>query len=293
MDLFFQRLIDAFADGSVYAGAALALVVVFRATRIVNFAQGEMAMLSAFVTLTLANVGIPIVPAMLGGILFGCLLGAGISRVVMRPFAGGDHLREVMVTLGLFLILNSVAAYIFTTNPQKLSSPFPAGGWTIGAVEISYHRIGVFVTILVAMMTLIIWMQKSKTGLRMRAASSNPDSAELLGINVGRTQVLGWAIAGGVGALAANLIAPSLFLSTAMMGNVLIYAFAAAALGGLDSIAGALVGGLCIGLVQHLVGGYVSFIGTELQVTTALVLIVLVLLLRPQGLLGTTRVERV
>ncbi|MBU2694368.1 branched-chain amino acid ABC transporter permease [Pimelobacter sp. 30-1] len=293
MDLFWQRVVDAIADGSIYAGAALALIVVFRATRVVNFAQGEMAMLSAFVVWALAQAGLPIVVAMAGGVVFGGLLGAVISRCVMRPFAGGDHLREVMVTLGLFLVINAGAAYLFTTNPHRLASPFPQGSWAVGGVQISYQRTAVLVSVLLMTAALSVWLHRTSAGLAMRAVASSPASAELLGVDVRRTQVVGWAIAGAVGALTATLVAPSLFLSTAMMGNVLIYAFAAAALGGLDSVVGAVVGGLFVGLVQNLAGGYVPFIGNELKVATALTLIVVILLVRPQGIFGTARVERV
>ncbi|MFR9804090.1 branched-chain amino acid ABC transporter permease [Pseudonocardia sp. RS010] len=297
MTLFFQRLVDGLADGSVYGFTALALVLVFRASKLINFAQGEMAMFSAFIVWYLANSpngpGLAIGWAIVGGIVFGALLGAGLSRFVMRPFQGGDHLREVMVTMGLFLVISTVAAWIFTTNPQRLDSPFPPGGLQLGAVVVSYHRLGTFLSLLVVTGLLALLLSRTRTGLALRAAASNPESARLLGINVGRTQVIGWAIAAGLGALAGALLAPSLFVSTSMMSTVLLYGFAAAALGGFDSIGGALLGGMIIGLVQQMAGGYLPFVGTELQLAVALVLIVVVLLVRPQGLFGSSRVERV
>ncbi|MGI8330430.1 branched-chain amino acid ABC transporter permease [Actinomadura scrupuli] len=297
MALLVQRLIDGIGNGMLYGSVALALVLIYRATGMVNFAQGEMAMFCTFVTWKLADpdsgLGLPIIVGIIGGVVFGFLFGAGLERIVIRPFESADHLRQMIVTLGLFLALNSLAAYIFTADTQRLASPFPDDTLSFGGVSVSTREIGVVVVLLVMAALLRELFNRTRLGLAMRGAAMNPESSRLLGIDVSRMLMIGWGLSAAIGALAGALVAPQIFVSPGMMQTLLLYGFAAAVVGGFDSAPGALVGGVLVGLVQALASGYVSFIGTQLQLTTAFVLILAVLLVRPQGLFGRVSVERV
>lgn len=295
MELFLQRLMDGLSDGAVYALVALAVVMVYRTTGMLNFAQGEIGMVSAFVVWWLisdSGPGWPIHGAIVFGIVFGMLMGAALERGVVRPFEQGDHLRLTIVGLGVFLVLNSTAAFVFTTGTERMPSPFPIGSLRLGDVSIRYHSLGLLATLLIAGLALWLLFTRTTLGVTLRASSVNPSSSRLVGINVNQNLMTGWALAGGFAALAAILVAPTLYLSTSMMLIPLMYGFAAAVLGGLDSSVGAVIGGLLVGVAQNIVGGYVSFIGTDLQILTAFAIVVAVLLVRPQGLLGRARVVR-
>jgi branched-chain amino acid transport system permease protein len=297
VSLFLQRLIDGVGNGMLYGAVALALVLIYRATGLVNFAQGEMAMFCTFVTWKLTDhasgFALPIVVGIIGGVVFGFLFGAALERVVIRPFEGADHLRQMIVTLGLFLAINSLAAWIFTATTQRLASPFPAGALRLGGVSISYQQLGVIAVLLVMALALRELFGRTRLGLAMRGASMNPESSRLLGVDVSRMLMVGWGLSAAIGALAGALVAPAVFVSPGMMQSLLLYGFAAAVLGGFGSAPGALVGGVVVGVAQAMVSGYVSAIGTQLQLTTAFVLILVVLLVRPQGLFGRASVERV
>ncbi|GAA1750471.1 branched-chain amino acid ABC transporter permease [Aeromicrobium alkaliterrae] len=297
MELFAQRVVDGLSDGAIYAIVALALVLVYRSTRLLNFAQGEMGMFCAFITWQLSTaaggpqIALPL--AIVVGIVAGFVMGAGIERVVMRPFSSGDHLRMTMVTMGLLLVINALAAHLFSTTTQRLESPFGQGSIDLGGFFVSRHTVGVLVTLLAVSLALWILFTRTTVGISLRASSSNAESSRLLGVNVDRSLMLGWGLAGALGALAAILVAPTLYLSTTMMSTVTLYAFTAAVVGGLDSSIGAVVGGLGIGLVQSLASGYIPFIGTQLQLATALIVVLVALLARPQGLFGRPQLERV
>ncbi len=297
MALFLQRLIDGVGNGMLYGSVALALVLIYRATGLVNFAQGEMAMFCTFVTWKLSDsgsgLGLPIIAGIIGGVVFGFLFGAGLERVVIRPFESADHLRQMIVTLGLFLALNSLAAYIFTADTQRLASPFPDGSLNLGGVNISIREIGTVIVLLAMAALLRELFTRTRLGLAMRGAAMNPESSRLLGVDVSRMLMVGWGLSSAIGALAGALVAPSIFVSPGMMQTLLLYGFAAAVVGGFDSAPGALIGGVLVGVVQALASGYVSVIGTQLQLATAFVMILAVLLVRPQGLFGRVSVERV
>ncbi|MDX6740744.1 branched-chain amino acid ABC transporter permease [Actinocorallia sp. A-T 12471] len=297
MALFLQRLIDGIGNGMLYGAVALALVLIYRATGLVNFAQGEMAMFCTFVTWKLADqelgFGLPIVVGIAGGVAFGFLFGAAVERVVVRPFEGADHLRQMIVTLGLFLALNALAAWVFTSSTERLDSPFPAGSLRIGGVSVAYQQLGVIAVLLVMALLLRLLFARTRLGLAMRGAAMNPESSRLLGVDVSRMLMVGWGLSAAIGALAGALVAPTVFVSPTMMQTLLLYGFAAAVLGGFDSAPGALVGGVIVGVVQAMASGYISAIGTQLQLATAFVLILVVLMLRPQGLFGRVSVERV
>jgi branched-chain amino acid transport system permease protein len=298
MELLIQRLIDGTSNGFLYGAVALALVLIYRSTGLMNFAQGEMAMFSTFVVWKLADqklgLGLALAIAIPAGLVFALLLGAVIERVVIRPFeGGGDHLRLLIVTLGLFLAINALAGYVFTTDTERLDSPFPSGGLTAGGVSITYLEIGTVVVFLAVALLIRQLFMGTKLGLGLRAAAMNPSSSRLAGIDVNRMMMIGWGLASAIGALAAVLVAPVVYVSTNMMGGLLLYGFAAAVVGGFESAPGALVGGVLVGLIQSLSAGYLPFIGNQLQLATAFAVILLVLLIRPQGLFGRVPVERV
>jgi branched-chain amino acid transport system permease protein len=297
MTLLVQRLLDGITNGFLYGAVALALVLIYRATGLINFAQGEMAMFCTFVVWKLADpgqgIGMSIGLAIACGVVFAFLLGAVLERVVIRPFEQSDHLRQTIVTLGLFLAINALAGYVFTTDTERLASPFPQGVLRIRGVNITYSEIGMITVLLVMALLIRQLFMGTRLGLAMRAAAMNPTSSRLSGIDVSKMLMIGWGLSSVIGAIAAVLVAPAVFVSTNMMGTLLLYGFAAAVVGGFESALGALVGGVLVGLVQSLAAGYVSFISNQLQLATAFGLILVVLLIRPQGLFGRTPVERV
>jgi len=296
MDLFIQRVFDGLANGSAYALIAVALVLIFKATTLINFAQGEQAMLGAFFALQLWYWGIPMWIAVILAMMLSAVLAAGIERVLIRPFDPSDHLPLVIVTLGLFLGINAIAGIIWRFDPRAFPELFPSGNaLTIGSARLSWYAVftvGITVLVLVALQILL---GKTKIGLAFRAVSSNLESSELVGIRVGPTLQFGWALAAAVGALGASVYVanPVISLEPSVMLRVLIFAVTAAALGGLDSLWGTLVGGLCIGMVQSLLVQYVPWIPTEMSLAAAVVVLIIVLLFKPAGLFGTAAVERV
>ena len=215
-----------------------------------------------------------------------------IERVVIRPVEGAPELTVVIVTVGLFIFVNAAAGWIWSFLIKDFPNPFPGGAIEAGGLSLGYSTLGIMAVVGVVMGLLYLLFQHTKVGLGMRAVASNPESARLVGIRVGWTLALGWGLAATVGAVSGILVAPLLFLEPNMMGGVLIYAFAAATLGGFDSPVGAVVGGLVVGVAETLAGAYVGFIGSDLKVGVPLVIILFILLLRPQGLFGRAAVER-
>ena len=297
MDLFLNRVFDGLEQGITYGGIALALVLIFKATTLINFAQGELAMLGAFLVYILAvEQGMGVWIAIPLAMLLTAVLAAVIERTLIRPFDPADHLPLVIITLGLFLVINSAAGIIWQGNPRRFPLIFPEGNaLEIGNAALTWNTVGMVHLVLGVLVLIELLLTRTKIGLAFRAVSSNLESSKLVGIRVGRTLQLGWAIAAAVGTFAATVFVarPILFLEPTAMIRVLIFATAAAALGGLDSLRGAIVGGLVVGLIQSLVVGYVDFIPNELSLFIALLVILGVLLVRPAGLFGTARVERV
>ncbi|GGS58395.1 branched-chain amino acid ABC transporter permease [Actinokineospora fastidiosa] len=289
---FIQQLVEGLGAGAIYASLALALVLIYRFTGIVNFAQGEMAMFATFIAWQLVQAGVPFWLAL--GATLAIAFGGGmlIERVVIRPVEGAPELALVIVTLGLFILVNAAAGWIWSFLIKDFPSPFPGGALDAGGVHLSYSTLGVLGVVAVVMGLLYILFRYTKIGLAMRAVASNPASARLLGIRVSGVLALGWGLAALVGAVSGVLVAPVLFLEPTMMGGVLIYAFAAATLGGFDSPVGAVVGGLVVGIAETLAGAYVGVIGSDLKIGVPLAVIIGVLLFRPQGLFGRAAVER-
>jgi len=284
-----QQIFSGLAAGSIYASLALALVMIYRATDLINFAQGEMAMFSTYIAWTLVNAGLPFLAAFLLTLLVSFAGGVAIERIVIRPVARAPVLATVVVTIALLLIFNALAGWIYTYTVQDFPSPFPDRP-VLGAL-ITTRDLGVIAVTLTMLILLFVFFRFTSTGLAMRAAAQNRESARLCGIPVGRMLAIGWGLAAAIGATAGIMVAPILFLDPNMMGGVLLYAFTGALLGGITSPVGAVIGGLIVGVTENLVGTYL--IPSQLKLTVALGLITLVLVFKPNGLFGTAIVRRV
>lgn len=295
MDLFLDQVLNGVGTGVIYASVALALVIIYRTTGLLNFAQGEMALFSTFITYWFTEQGLGVVPALLASVVVSFVGGALIERILIRPVEGPEKnpLNVVIVTLGMFLAINSLAQLIFIKPGQEaLQMPpiFPRGDLVFG---IRTATLGFALVLVVECLLLYVLLQKTKVGLSLRAVASNPDSSRLVGINTGNMLMLGWGLAAALGAVAGTLAATrGSGFDSSLMQQVLVYAFAAAALGGFDSPLGAVVGGLIVGIADALTIQYIDALdGIELVVPFGLILVVL--LVRPNGLFGRTIVERV
>jgi branched-chain amino acid transport system permease protein len=284
-----QQTFSGLAAGAIYASLALALVMIYRATDLVNFAQGEMAMFSTYIAWTLVNAGLPFWGAFLITLAASFMAGLAIERVIIRPIENAPVLAAVVVTIGLVFIFNALAGWIYTYTLQDFPSPFPDRP-VVGAL-MTTRDLGVIAVTLVMLALLFAFFRFTATGLAMRAAAQNPQSARLCGIHVNRMLAIGWGLAAAIGATAGIMVAPILFLDPNMMDGVLLYAFTGALLGGITSPVGAVVGGLIVGVTENLVGTYL--IPSQLKLTVALMLIILVLVFKPNGLFGTAIVRRV
>ena len=294
MALFWQQVVSGLASGGIYGALALALVLIHRATGVINFAQGEMAAFSTYVLWTLtANHGLSYWPAFVLTLALSFAGGVAIHQVVIRPVERGSQIRVVIVTIGLLLLLNGLMTWIWSGEIRPVASPFPSGTFDIGGVALAYGDLGTIAVCLAAVIVLWAFFQFTKVGLALRASAVNPAEARLVGVRVPWMLGLGWGLAAMLGAVAGVLTAPTTLLTPSMMQAILIYAFAAAVLGGIDSPIGAVVGGLILGVGLSLLATYVDFVGTELQLPVALLVILIVLLVKPAGLFGKTQVKKV
>jgi branched-chain amino acid transport system permease protein len=293
MDILIQQVVSGLATGGIYGSVALALVMIYQATDVVNYAQGEMAMFSTYLAWTLLNAGLPYWLAFVATLLISFVGGVVIERVIIRPVEGAPVLTIVIVCIGLLVILNSVAGWIYSYIQKPFPSPFPPKPIRIGNIYFGAHDLGALGVTLLVLAGLYVFFRFTTLGLAMRAAAQNPVSSRLCGIRVGWMLAIGWGLAALVGAVAGMMVAPIVFLDPNMMAGILIYAFASATLGGFTSPGGAVLGGLIVGVIENLAGTYVRFIGTELKLTVALALILVVLLVRPSGLFGRAAVHRV
>jgi branched-chain amino acid transport system permease protein len=278
------------ATGGIYASLALALVMIYQATHLVNFAQGEMAMFATYFAWSLINAGVPYWPAFFLTVIFAFVLGVVIERIIIRPVENAPVLAVVVVFIALLVILNSVTGWIFSYTIKTFPSPFPSGG-VFGTKLLSPHELGAIGVTLVVLFALYAFFRFTPLGLAMRAAAQNPDSARLVGIRVGWMLALGWGLAAAIGSVAGMMVAPIVFLDPNMMGGILLYAFAAALVGGIDNPAGAVAGGFMVGVLENVLGAFV--IGNELKLAVALVLIIGVLVVKPSGFFGKVFVTRV
>jgi len=290
MEAFLHQVFSGLATGGIYASLALALVMIYQSTNHINFAQGEMAMFSTYLAWSMINASIPYWWAFLLTVLISFAAGVVIERIIIRPVEHAPVLSIITVFVALLVIFNSVAGWIFTYTIKTFPSPFPEQP-LFGNRFISSHEMGAIGITLVVLVALYLFFRFTPLGLAMRAAAQNATSSRLVGIRVGWMLALGWGLAAAVGAIAGMLVAPIVYLEPNMMSGVLLYAFAAALVGGIDSPFGAVVGGFTVGVLENILGAYV--IGTELKLTVALVLIVGVLLVKPTGLFGKVFVTRV
>ena len=290
MEGLLHQIFSGIASGGIYASVALALVMIYQATHHVNFAQGEMAMFSTYIALSLIEIGLPYWAAFVVTIAISFVIGAAIQRVLMQPMANSPVLASVGVFIGLLLVFNSTAGWLFTYTLKPFPSPFGQGAPMFGGL-VSPHELGSTLVTLLVLLSVWAFFRFTRLGLAMRAAAYNPVSSRLVGIPVGRMLALGWGLAAAIGAVAGMMIAPVVFLDPNMMTGVLLYAFAGALLGGITSPLGAVVGGFLVGVIENIGGAYI--VGTELKLSLALAIIVAVLVLRPSGLFGRVLVNRV
>jgi branched-chain amino acid transport system permease protein len=291
MQQFAQLVVSGIASGGIFASLALALVLIYNAMGLVNFAQGEMAMFASFIAFTLIEHGLSYWLALPATLVIAFAGGVVIQRVVIRPVERAPVLSLVIVTLGLATLINGMAGFLFGYVPRQFPSPFSVATVNILGAYASYQDIGVIGVSAIVLLLIYLLLQRTGVGLTMRAASHNPDASRLLGVRVSWMLALGWGLASAVGALSGIMVAPVLLLEPNMMQTIIIYAFAAAVLGGIESPLGAVLGGIIVGVTVNLAGAYL--VGGDLQLAVAFLIIVAVLVVRPQGLLGRPAVRRV
>lgn len=285
-----HQIFSGLANGCIYGSVALALVMIYQSTHHINFAQGEMATFSTFVAWAMVQAGWPYWIAFMATVALSFGVGLLVQRLVLKPFEKAPALTNVIVFIGLLLIVNALAGWIFDHTLKSFPSPFPKD-LPLATKYFSAHDLGSAGVLACVLTTLFCFFRFTTIGLAIRAAAQNPESARLVGIRVSWMLALGWGLAAAIGAVAGMMVAPIVFLDPNMMSGILLYGFAAALLGGIDNPLGAVIGGFAVGVLENLLGAYV--IGTELKLTVALVLIVSTLTLRPDGLLGKKVVTRV
>jgi branched-chain amino acid transport system permease protein len=293
---FLQYFFDGISIGAVYSLIALSLVIVYRGTGHLNFAQGEMAMLAAFEAWWLSQ-WMPIWLAVFVSAISAFVLGSVIEVGIIRPIGKRSQFAVAVAAIGLLLGINALAPFIWkVTVPEAFDSLFPNKPddfARIGGATWRYENIGVLIAMLIVAGLLFLLFQKTKLGLAMRAVASNPESAPLAGIKTGRVLMISWGLAAAVGAVGGAMVATrNGNVEPAMMFTVFFSATAAAMLGGFDSLAGAVVAGLVLGVFESMFAGYVPD-ASELKSSVSLVVILVVLVVRPTGLFGSKRVERV
>jgi branched-chain amino acid transport system permease protein len=292
MQEFLQQVLSGIASGGIYASLALALVLIYNAMGLVNFAQGEMAMFATFLAFTLIGHGMSYWVALPVTIAIAFAGGIVIQRVVIRPVERAPVLTLVIVTLGLATLINGLAGFFFGYLPRSFPSPFSVETVSLFGAVASWQDLGVIAVSGVVLVFVFLMLQRTTVGLAMRAAAHNPEASRLLGIRVSWMLALGWGLASAVGAVSGIMVAPILLLEPNMMQTVIIYAFAAAVLGGIDSPLGAVIGGLIIGVTVNLAGAYLPGVGGDLQLAVAFAIIIAVLVIKPNGLLGRRAVRR-
>ena len=293
MASFWQQVVSGLATGGIYASLALGIVIVYRSTRVINFAQGEMATFSTFIAWELIDQGVTYWLAFFLTLAVSFASGVLLERVVIQPVERAPVLTIVMVTLGLLILINGLTFWKWGGDEKSFPSAFSTRPIHIGGVAFSIQDFGVIGVSVGAVALLYLLFEFTKVGLALRAAALNPDASRLLGVRVSWMLALGWGLAAVLGALSGMMTAPTTFLDPNMMQGVLLYALAAAVLGGLDSPLGAVVGGLSLGVILNLVGRWHVIGGGGMRLAVALAIIVGVLLVRPRGLFGRPVVRRV
>lgn len=289
--MFGQIVIGGLATGSLYALAALGLILIFKTSDIVNFAQGEMAMFITFISFTFLKVaGLPYFVSFLLALVFALILGMTVERTFMRPVQKAPILNQIILTFGLYMVFRGVAGIIWGYTPAGFPEPLPNKHFDLMGVTLTINQIFIFAVTTFLMLGFFLFFKYTKIGLAMRASSQNIQTAKLMGIGVSSVFTRTWGISAVLGGVAGILIAPVTFLDPNMMGEVGIKAFAAAILGGFTSLPGAILGGLLIGVFEGLVAGYLS---SELKSVFVFALIITVLIVRPTGILGEKITKKV
>jgi branched-chain amino acid transport system permease protein len=290
MRLFVIYTVDGITNGAVYAAVALALVMIWRATRIINYAQGAMAMFTTYIALIVIRHGAPYWLGFVVALAAGLVIGAATERILVRPVESRPPLNAVILSLGVLILLEAIAPMLFGGQTQSFPTPVSNIDLVAGTTPLDFSPFDLFTVgaVLVAMLLLFFVFQRTTLGLRMRAAAFNPEIARILGIRVGQMLTLGWGLAALLGALAGMLAAPSVYLYPSNMDEVLVFGFTGAIIGGLESPVGAVAGAVGVGLALSYVSGY---IGSDLAPLGGFVILIVVLMLRPQGLFsfGTQR----
>jgi branched-chain amino acid transport system permease protein len=291
---FFQQVVIGLSSGAIYAALALALVLIYRASGVINFAQGEMAMFSTYLALTLSHQGFSYWAVFFLTVAISFTGGLLLERVVIRPVEHAPELTIVVVTIGLIVVFNGLATWIWGPQIQFFPNGFPSGNVDVGGVTVGIDRLGVIGVVLALFAIVFCFFRFTKLGLAMRAAALNPTASRLLGVRVSWMLALGWGLAAVLGAV-AGMLAPVVVLTVTpnIMLSIILYAFAAAVLGGIESPIGAVVGGLTLGVVLNLLSSYVHFVTPELQLPIALAILLLVLTVRPSGIFGRPVARRV
>lgn len=291
MLVLLQQIASGLATGSLYALAALGLVLIYKTSDIVNFAQGEMAMVTTFISFTLMSaMGFSFGPAFFLALLFAIFFGMLTERIFMRPAIKAPILSQIILTLGLFTMFRGAASMIWGNEPTSYPVALKGEPMSLSGIILTPNDFFIVAVTLVLMLVLYLLFKYTKIGLAMRAVAMNVQTSRLMGIKVGSVYSYTWAASAVLGGVAGMLIAPVTFLDPTMMGEVQIKAFAASVLGGFMSLPGAVVGGLLIGVIENLIAGYVS---AELKTSFVFLLIIVVLYIRPAGLFGKKYVKKV
>jgi branched-chain amino acid transport system permease protein len=301
MEQLLQQIASGLANGAIYACVALALVMIYVSTDHLNFAQGEMAMFSTYISWQLMNWGLSFWVAFIVAVLVSFVMGVLIERIVLRPLHNAPVLSVVVVFIGLLAIFNSMAGAIWSYLIKEFPSPFPKASFGVGGI-IGPHQLGVVLVTLIVLGLLYVFFRYTPLGLAMRAAAQNPASARLVGVRVDWMLALGWGLAAAVGAVAGVMVAHIVYLDPNMMAGILLYAFASALVGGIGNPGGAVVGGFIVGILENMVayagnmiekttGVYI--IGNGEKLTVALIIVIFVLTVKPAGLFGRVVVKRV
>jgi branched-chain amino acid transport system permease protein len=278
-----QMIVLGISLGAIYGLVALGIALVHKTTGVLNFAHGEMVMVATFVGLTLLTFGLPYWLAVVLTLAFAALFGLAVETIILRRLIGAPLLTTALVCLGLFLILGDVAVWIWGKDPHMFPSPFSDAPLVIGSVSISPADFGPIIVCGALSLALFLFFRFTKVGIAMQATIDNQTAARLMGIPVQRMFALSWMLATVVAAIAGLLIAPIIFLHFTFMQSILHFAFAAAVLGGINSLPGAMIGGISLGVVTNLVGAYVS---SELKEAMPFLIMLVILIFKPQGLLS-------
>jgi branched-chain amino acid transport system permease protein len=293
MMLTLQLIVDGLGKGAIFAALGIAIVVTYRSTGLVNFAQGELATLSTMLTVALTGLGLPVWIALLVAVIASFTAGAVVQFTLVRPIMNRPHLVTIMVMIGLYICANSLGEAVFGPTPRPLAQLFPAGSFDIGGIRISWALVGVITLQAVVVLLLTTFFNRTRLGLGFRAVATAPGPSRIVGIRVERMHVIGWGLAASVGAVAGvSLTNLSVYVDPQMMTTILVYSLAAVTIGGFDSVTGAVVGGLIVGIVQSLISGLIPNFSGDAGILVALVVIAAVLLASPQGLFGREQVAR-